>query len=128
MRQLHGTSVNESDLELTLAFHFRAAGLEAISEFMFHPKRKWRFDFAFPEQYLAVEVEGVKFVGRGKDTRLEGRHVSPRGFEEDAVKYNEAAILGWRVLRVTAKMIKSGEALQYVERALGTGSFSIVKL
>ena len=68
-----------------------------------------------------MEVEGLTFEGKGKDTRLGGRHVSVKGFEQDAVKYSEAAILGWRVLRVTGRMVKRGEALAYVERALEEG-------
>ncbi len=111
-------AIHRSELELKLSFQLRAAKLSAVPEYRFHETRKWRFDFAFPEQRLAVEVEGVRFVGRGKDTKLEGRHVTPTGFEGDAEKYNEAAILGWRVLRMTRKMIKDGRALQYIERAL----------
>lgn len=81
-------------------------------EHVFHPKRKWRFDFAWPENSLkiAVEIEG------GIYTR--GRHVRGRGFEDDCEKYNEALLLGWRVLRVTSKQVTSGLALQWVERAL----------
>jgi very-short-patch-repair endonuclease len=61
-------------------------------QYRFHPKRRWVFDFAWPEQRLAVEIEGGIFV--------RGRHVSPRGFVADCEKYNEAAVLGWTVLRI----------------------------
>lgn len=60
-------------------------------EFKFHPKRKWRFDFAWPDLLVAAEVEGGVFV--------RGRHVSPKGFVADCEKYNAAAQLGWTVLR-----------------------------
>ena len=55
--------------------------------------RRWRFDLAWPDYYVALEVEG----GIWKRTRT--RHLHPSGFLGDLVKYNEAARLGWRVLR-----------------------------
>ena len=33
-------------------------GVEIEKEFKFHPKRKWRFDYAFPFLMIAVEVDG----------------------------------------------------------------------
>ena len=85
-------------------------------EHRFHPTRRWRFDFADPGSLIAVEIEGLNYEGAGKKTKLGGRHVSVKGFKEDCEKYNEAAVLGWRVLRVTVEMVKSGKALQYIER------------
>jgi very-short-patch-repair endonuclease len=76
---------------------------------MFHPTRRWRLDFANPELKIAIEIEGGIFSG--------GRHVSPAGFIEDCRKYNEAALLGWMVLRVPASWVDSGEALRYAEYA-----------
>ena len=66
---------------------------ECVKEYRFHPKRKWRFDYAFPAVKLALEVEG------GVWTR--GRHTRPQGFLNDIEKYNTATLLGWRVLRTT---------------------------
>lgn len=71
--------------------------------------RDWRFDFAWPDRKLAIEVEGGIWA--------EGRHTRARGFTDDCIKYNEAQLLGWRILRVTAKMVRSGEALRLIERA-----------
>lgn len=67
-------------------------------EYRFHPIRKWRFDAAYPEQKIAFEVEGGTWAG--------GRHVNPIGFEKDCEKYNTATKMGWRVYRLTPKMIK----------------------
>lgn len=72
--------------------------------------RHWRADIAYPEQRLAVEVDGGSWVG--------GRHVSGTGFAEDCLKLNAAAALGWRVVRVTPAMIDSGEAVRAVRAAL----------
>jgi len=73
-------------------------------------ERRWRFDAAFVDQMLAVEVEG------GAWTR--GRHTRGKGFEADIMKYNAATILGWRLLRFTPAMVYSGIAIAHIERAL----------
>ena len=72
--------------------------------------KDWRFDFAWPAQMLAVEIEG----GIWKV----GRHTRGRGFTDDCRKYNEALLMGWRVLRVVGEWVRSGEALALIERAL----------
>jgi len=101
----------QSDLETTLSFHLRATvGPVFEREYRFHPTRKWRFDFAFLGPKLAVEVDGGIWVG--------GRHNTGTGVENDCEKYTEAAILGWRIIRVTGKQIKTGYALNAVLRAL----------
>lgn len=47
-----------------------------------------------------------------------GRHTTGRGFEADCEKYDEALIAGWRVLRATGGMVKNGQALAMLERAV----------
>ena len=74
---------------------------DPTTELMFHPKRKWRFDYAWEEQKLALEVHGGIHSG--------GRHTRGRGFVEDRAKMNEATLLGWTVLEVTPEHIKSGQ-------------------
>lgn len=73
-------------------------------------ERRWRFDFAWWQQKVAVEVEG--------GTWISGRHTRGSSFEKDCVKYNEAALRGWRVFRVTPAMIEDGRAIQTIRRAL----------
>ena len=70
-----------------------------VAEFEFHASRKWRFDYAWPEHMLALEVEGGIWSG--------GRHTSPQGFLKDMEKYNAAAAMGWRILRTTPKHLLS---------------------
>lgn len=96
-----------------LVSQLRMAGLpEPTEEYRFAPPRRWRFDLAWPDQpvKLAVEIEGGVWTG--------GRHTRPSGFLKDIEKYNCAALLNWRLLRVTPAMIKSGEAMTLIERAL----------
>ena len=103
----------KSRLEELLAIELRAMGLEPVRELRFCPGRRFRFDFAFPEQMLAVEVEG------GQYTR--GRHNRPAGYESDCVKGNLAALAGWRVLRFTGRMVRNGTAAREIARALEGG-------
>src|SRR5262245_50434913 len=109
-----------SDAERSLLFQLRALGLpEPTREWRFSPPRRWRFDFAFVAEKIAVEIEGGIYV--------RGRHVRGYGFENDMVKYNVAALLGWRILRFTPRMVESGWALDVIAAALRgelTGAYS----
>lgn len=101
------SQVAESPLEAMLYLQFRA--LQVVlpeREYAFHPVRRWRFDFAWPELRLAVEVEGGVYS--------HGRHNRPQGFIGDTEKYNAAAEAGWTVLRYTGTAIRSGNAVEQV--------------
>ena len=91
-----------SEGEEQFALHCKIEKLTPKREYPFHPSRKWRFDLAFPDYLLAVEIEG------------RGRHQSFGGFEADCEKYNAAAKLHWRVLRYTPAMVKRGDAINDV--------------
>jgi len=81
-----------------------------VLEHRFHPTRRWRMDYAWPDHRLALECDGGGWNN--------GRHSRTPGMEADAEKLAEATILGWRVLRCTPRQIKSGQAVQWIERAL----------
>jgi len=106
--------MDKSELEQAFLFYVNAINLsEPVREWRFHPVRRWRFDFAWPDKMVAVECEGGIWTG--------GRHVRGQGFEEDCRKYNAAAVLGWKVLRVTGGMLDR-DALGFLElliQALG---------
>ena len=75
-----------------VAAFFESEGLPGfVTEHRFHPDRGWRFDFAWPVERVALEVEGGIWVGGG--------HNRGKGFAKDIEKYNQAVVLGWRVLR-----------------------------
>lgn len=89
----------------------KAAGLPTpVPELRFHPTRRWRFDWAFVGNKVAVEVQGAIFV--------QGRHTRGAALLKEFEKLNAAAAQGWRVLYATPKQIASGEALAAVEAAL----------
>ncbi len=79
-------------------------------EYRFYPTRRWRFDFAWARQQVAVEIEG------GVYTR--GRHVRGKGFTADCEKYNAASEMGWRVFRYPSSMIEDGTAIAQMIRVL----------
>ncbi len=78
----------------------KAHGLpEPVAEHRFHPTRRWRFDYAWPDHRVALEVEGGIWSG--------GRHTRGAGYLGDLEKYNAATLLGWRVLRTTPRSLMS---------------------
>jgi len=100
----------KSEFEDWLYFQIKAIDLPLPEREFRFCLRRWRFDFAWPDRLLAAEVEGGVYS--------QGRHTRGKGFTEDCIKYNEAAILGWRILRFPTQMIPSGEAVGVIERAL----------
>lgn len=93
----------------------RVAGLPApVPEYHFAlgSGRRWRFDWAWPERLIALEIEGGTFVKGG------GRHQRREGFVADCQKYNHAALSGWIVLRVTPAQLDSVATFDLVRRAI----------
>ena len=78
--------------EIVIATMLDEAGAGGYQrEYRFDKERRWRFDFAWPEKLVALEVEGGAWIG--------GRHNRAAGFQADVEKYNAAAAGGWRVFR-----------------------------
>jgi len=98
-----------SEAERLLDFQLKALKFpEFVREYKFHTKRRWRFDFAWPSQKIAVELHGGIFTN--------GRHTRGQGFLNDREKINEAIILGWKVGEFSTAMVKSGEIIVWLER------------
>jgi very-short-patch-repair endonuclease len=99
--------------ENALVFQLRAAKIGGWKrEVEWHPARDYHFDFYWPKLRLAVEVEGGQSVPGG------GHHQRRGGYEHDCTKYNEAALMGFTLLRFTSRQVFNGTALRYVERAI----------
>lgn len=113
--------ITKSSIEDMLFYHIKAVKLPTpLREYRFHDDRKWRFDFAYPQYMLAIEVEGITHYGKNADGTMKlGRHQTGKGIEADLEKYQAAMLLGWNVYRCSGRMIKSGEAIQTIETLLG---------
>ena len=94
--------------EMVLATHLRACKISFEREYKFHPVRKWRADFLITGTKILVEVEGGIWSG--------GRHTRGKGYLGDMEKYNEAAAMGYTVLRFSTEQVKSGLAVQQIEK------------
>jgi hypothetical protein len=103
-------------MKLPFVEQLKLAGLPAPEpEHQFAlPRRRWAFDWAWPAFRVSAEREG----GTWAEGEEAGRHSRGKGYRDDCVKYSNAAILGWCVVRFTSDMEASGEALALIERAL----------
>lgn len=83
---------------------------EPMQEVKVTEKRRFRFDFAWMNEKLAVEIEGGIWI--------QGRHTRGVGYVKDMEKYNLAAEAGWRVLRFTPQQIKKEETYKIIQNCL----------
>ena len=109
-----------SPAETLLAVQLEQAGIPFEREYKFHESRRWRADFRAGQpgfvkghwvNQILVEIDGGGFVA--------GRHGRGAGIEKDAEKQSAAAILGYRVIRVTPRQVEDGRALSWIKAALG---------
>lgn len=113
--------MTRSTAELLLAEQLRQAFIEFQREFRFAPLRRWRADFLVGsggrcpdcelQWSLLVEIDGGAYIG--------GRHSRGSGVEADCEKASAAAILGYRVIRLTPKQVEDGRGLAWIRAALG---------
>ena len=76
---------------------------------LFPQRRKFRYDFAFLDHRIAVEVQGGTWVKSG--------HTTGGGIRRDCAKGNLAQLMGWRCFHFTAKMIDDGTAIKTLREA-----------
>ena len=101
-------------LEEMFALQCEQAGLpEPVREFMAIPGRRYRWDFAWPDQdkRVLVEINGGTYAHMG--------HSTGSGIARDYSKSNCAQLRGWRTLVFDRRMVESGEAVTFVGKALG---------
>jgi hypothetical protein len=75
--------------------------------------RQFHCDFAWPTFRLIVEVEGGLWRPQGV-----GAHSGGAAIERDIEKSQYACRLGWWLLRITEKDIKTGNALTVIQSTL----------
>lgn len=77
-----------------------------------HVPDRWRFDFAWPQHGLIVEIDGGIFRPGG------GAHSHPVDIRRNMTKRNDAAFAGFTVLAYTPEQVRSGECIADVIRWL----------
>ena len=82
-----------------------------VYELKFHPVRRWRFDLAWPDQKVALEVQGGNFSN--------GRHTRGAALLKEWEKLNTAACMGWRVLFCQPSDLCMRETSDIIQEALG---------
>lgn len=101
----------QSEGEVKLATALKALKIDFEQEFKFHPERKWKADFHLVGKKILVEVEGGIWSG--------GRHTRGKGYIGDMEKYNAATMMGFQVIRFSTDQVKSGHAIQQIEKMVG---------
>ena len=84
-------------------------GPKLDEEHKFHPNRRWKADFRYESDGLSpvhIEIEGGIWLG-GR-----ARHTSGVGYWKDCEKYNEALLMGIKVIRLAGPLIND----EYVRR------------
>lgn len=112
-----------SKLERDALAAIQHAGLpDPVHQFRGLKPRLFAFDFAWPEQKVAVECQG------GTWARSKMGHNSGSGIEADMEKLNCAALAGWLVLLYSDHGIKDGSLVADVRRALEMRSHATTEI
>ena len=81
-----------------------------VAEFKFHPIRRWRFDYAWLDQRVYLEINGGIFVG--------GRHSRGASLLKEWEKIAAATAMGYRPLFCQPRDICSAKTLDAIRDAL----------
>ena len=82
-----------------------------VAEFVFAYPRKWRWDWAWPADGVALEQHGGIWV--------HGKHSRGAGQLNDFAKWSEGAALGWRIIHVVPDHLESSVTFELIRQALG---------
>ncbi len=83
---------------------------QPVTEHRFHYTRRWRLDYFWPSQNLALEVQGSIFT--------QGRHTRGASLLKEWEKLNTAAAAGIRFLYCQPSALCSQETLNFIRLAL----------
>ena len=108
-----------TDLESLLLLQLRDAELpEPKCQYQFHPQRRWKADFCYPEYRIICEVNGMTHqASRG--------HTSWAGIHRDYEKQNAAVLMGYHYFEFDRDMIESGEAVNTIAQAINLHSLQV---
>jgi hypothetical protein len=91
---LSNTAFDKMKMQLLLEICKQLEIPAPIAEYQFCKSRKFRLDFAWPEQKIGIEIDGGLFGQKGAKA-----HSSISGLLRDREKDNLLVVSGWRVLR-----------------------------
>lgn len=102
----------KADLEEYLTYAAPSLGLDwaLVPEYRFHPTRRFRLDWAWPEARIGIEFDGVMLRTVG--------HNSLGGILRDAEKSNLAQAMGWRIFRANAKNVADESFFALIDSVL----------
>jgi very-short-patch-repair endonuclease len=115
MKRERNRAERSKSWEDDFAFHVKAQHLPPIMrkyQFAHTLGRKWEADFAYPDRHLLIEIDGGIWRKGG------GAHSHPTQILRDMEKGNDAAFLGYRVLRFTSDQVRDGHAVAFLIRIL----------
>lgn len=78
-------------------------------EVRFCPDRDWRADYVHRPTMTILELEGGVYMKHG------GGHRSKTGYIDDVFKYNAAALLGYRLIRIATGMANAPYLQQIID-------------
>jgi very-short-patch-repair endonuclease len=101
-------------LEEMFALQCEQAGFPApLREYAAVPGRRFRWDFAWTDARVLVEINGGTYARMG--------HSTGTGIARDYEKSNLAVLAGWKVFAFDRRMVEAGTALDVTAKALGIG-------
>ena len=106
-----------SKLEETFALQIRGMKLlPPEREYTFASGGRWRFDFAWPDLRVAVEIEGGVWTNGG--------HNRGAAYVKNLEKYNTATLMGWRLFRFHEGTVYDGTAVAFVAPLISKPTYS----
>ena len=98
------------EVQFTQMWEYYYPNIDLHSEYVFHPTRKYRFDFAHISSKVGIEIQG----GRYKKSA----HNSVSGLERDCMKSCLAASCNWLLFPFTDSMIGDVKWLNLVAKTI----------
>lgn len=107
--------------------YFKQVGIKdlCVVEYRFHPVRRWRFDYAFPDKKVYLEVDGGIFgfyvtnKTTGERKLILGGHNYGGQIRNEHAKRNAATVMGWRGVWCEPKFLLGDMTLRILKEALG---------
>lgn len=114
-----------TELEAEFLSAWRIYGLPFCppkSQVKFHPIRDWRFDWAWEDRKVGVELHGGEFMKKGG-------HTTGVGLTKDCEKIRAAQLCGWIVLPWPGREFRSDpeKAVKQVIEALVLHGLEVVR-